>query len=247
MEENSKINKIVKRSVYFVILVLIAAIIALIILKYHVEGEQNMPFDLSEILVISTAEGYQEKESSKNNWNVEIYQTNDIYLNIKRNKNYKETEAIKSIEIKNILIDEKPQLGNIDIYIPNSNEQTYTYTEETKVNSEIKYEGNIQSDIGNLKISNQGGMIVFRVVNKTGKKYTSNEEKLKHDGTLLSKVEVNNDDIKFKISFDIVINLESDISFTGNVELKLPSGDITTQGVTNLDKKDIREVVFKRE
>ena len=247
MEDKSKINKIIKRSVYFIILVLIAAIIGVIILKYHVEGEKNMPFDLSELLVISTAEGYQKKESTQNNWDVEIYQTNDIYLNIKKNKNYKETEAIKSIEIKNVSIDEKPQVGSIDIYIPNSEEQTYTYEENSKVNSEIKYEGDIRSDIGNLKISNQGGMIVFRIVNKTGQRYTSNEEEFKHDGTLLNRVGINNDNIKFKISFYIVINLESDVTFTGKIELELPVGDITTQGTTNLDKTNTEDIVFKRE
>ena len=90
-------------------------------------------------------------------------------------------------------------------------------------------------------------MIVFRTVNKTGKRYTSNDKELKHDGTLLSKVEIDNQDIKFKISFEIVINLESDISFTGKVELELPTGDIMTQGITSLDKTDMSDIVFKRE
>ena len=110
MEENSQIKKILKRSVYFIIIILIAAVIGLIILKYNVEGEQNMPFKLSEILAISTAEGDQEKESNDKKWDVEVYQTNDIYLDIKKNKNYKDTEVIKSIEIKNISIDENPKI-----------------------------------------------------------------------------------------------------------------------------------------
>lgn len=247
MEENSQIKKILKRSVYFIIIILIAAVIGLIILKYHVEGEQNMPFKLSEILAISTAEGYQEKESSDKNWDVEVYQTNDIYLDIKKNKNYKETEVIKSIEIKNISIDENPKIGNISIYIPNGEEQIYKYDGENKINNEIIYEGDTKSDIKNLKISNQGGKIIFRVVNKTEKRYTSNEEELKHDGTLLNKVGINNNDIKFKMSFDIVINLESEVSFTGKVELELPTGDITTQGITNLNETEINDVIFKRE
>ena len=104
MEENSIFKKIIKRNVLFFILVLAIALIGLIILKYHVEGEQNMPFDLSEILVVSTAEGNQKEETGDNNWNVDIYQTNDVYLNIKKNKNYKDTEIIKNIEIKNINI-----------------------------------------------------------------------------------------------------------------------------------------------
>lgn len=247
MEENSQIKKILKRSVYFIIIILIAAVIGLIILKYHVEGEQNMPFKLSEILAISTAEGYQEKESSDKKWDVEVYQTNDIYLDIKKNKNYKDTEVIKSIEIKNISIDENPKIGNISIYIPNGEEQIYKYDGENKINNEIIYEGDTKSDIKNLKISNQGGKIIFRVVNKTGKRYTSNEEELKHDGTLLNKVGINNSDIKFEMSFDIVINLESEVSFTGKVELELPTGDITTQGITNLNKTETSDVIFKRE
>ena len=72
MEENSIFKKIIKRNVLFFILVLAIALIGLIILKYHVEGEQNMPFDLSEILVVSTAEGNQKEETGDNNWNVDI-------------------------------------------------------------------------------------------------------------------------------------------------------------------------------
>ena len=123
MEENKRFQKIIKRSVYFFILILIFAIVGIIILKYHVEGEQNMPFKLSQILVVSSAEGIQGEES-KYNWDVDLYQTNDICLNIKKNKNYKTTEAIKSIEIANISI-ERPKIGNIKIYIPNSKKQTY--------------------------------------------------------------------------------------------------------------------------
>ena len=68
MEENSRLKKIIKRSILILVVVLAIAVIGLIILKYNVEGEQNMPFQLSELLVVSTAEGYQEKESSDNRY-----------------------------------------------------------------------------------------------------------------------------------------------------------------------------------
>lgn len=247
MEENSIFKKIIKRNVLFFILVLVIALIGLIILKYHVEGEQNMPFDLSEILVVSTAEGNQKEETGDNNWNVDIYQTNDVYLNIKKNKNYKDTEIIKNIEIKNINIDEKPSIGKIELYVPSNENEIYNYEENHKINSNIVFDGDKKSDIKNLKISNQGGIIVFRIVNKTGKEYISNDEELKHDGTLLQKAEVNNEDIKAKISFDIVITLESGVSFSGRITIEIPVDDVTTQGVTNLDKKDMKDVVFKRQ
>lgn len=247
MEENSKWNMIVKRSIFAFIIILIAAVIGLIILKYSVEGEQNMPFNLSEVLVISTAEGYQEKQTDENKWNVDILQTNDVYLNILKNKNYKDKEIIREIKISNINIEEDPKVGKISIYIPDENNQTYNYEARCKVNSEIIYSGDIKSDIKNLKISNQGGTIIFRIVNETGKQYISNEDELKHDGTLLKKVGISTDDITSKISFDVTICLESDISFTAKISLKLPVGDITTQGVSSIEKKDIEDIVFKRE
>lgn len=247
MEENSKFKKMIKKSIYAFILVLIIAFIGLIILRYHVEGEQNMPFNLSEFLVISTAEGYQEKESKDNKWDVEVYQTNDIYLTFTKNKDYKDTEVIENIEITNIKIEDKPDIGSIAIYLPDKKEQTYQYTEENLVKDNIIYTGDKQSDIKNLKISNQGGTVIFRVVNKTGKHYISNDEELRHDGTMLNKVNLTRKNVESKISFDITITLTSGISFTGNVVLNLPVGDITSQGISNIDKKDIEEIIFKRQ
>lgn len=247
MEENSNFRKVIRKSIFSFIIVLIAVIIGLIILKYHVEGEQNMPFDLAQVLVVSSAEGYQNEESKNNKWDVKVYQTNDIYLNLKKNKNYKETEIIKSVEIKNINIDEKPIVGKIGIYVPDGENQVYNYKEENKINSGIIYTGDLKSNIKDLKISNQGGTVIFRVANETGKNYVSNEDEIKHDGTLLNKVGITNDQIKFRISFDVAINLESGITFTGRIDLNLPEGDITSQGVSNLDKRDKKDIVFKRE
>lgn len=246
MNENTRWAKIVKNSVFTFIIVLIIAVICLIILKYHVEGEQNMPFDLSEVLVVSTAEGYQKDYDNSEEWNVEIYQTNDIYLNFKKNKNYKQKEIIKSIEINNITINKQPKVGKMKIYIPNDNEKEYNY-EKDSIGNNITYEGNIKSDLKNLKIANQGGTIIFRIVNETGKTYENEEEELKQDGTLLEKVGISNEEVSSQVSFDIKINLESGVSFCGNVKLDLPTGDIVTQGVSSLDKKNTKDIVFKRE
>ena len=51
MNDESKINKLILKSAYIVIIVLIITVIALLILKYQVEGEQNMPFKLSNIII----------------------------------------------------------------------------------------------------------------------------------------------------------------------------------------------------
>ena len=85
------IKKIIHIFIAILITVLIATIIALLILKYNVEGEDNLPFELSKIMVISTAEGNDiEGEQTENKWNLKLSQNNDIYLEISKNKNYEE-------------------------------------------------------------------------------------------------------------------------------------------------------------
>ena len=69
-------------------LIIIAFCIAItIMLKYSQEGETNMPFNLSEIIVVSSAEGVTKAENPENyKWNLDIMQYNDIYLHIEKNE-----------------------------------------------------------------------------------------------------------------------------------------------------------------
>ena len=75
---NPNVSKLILKSAYVTIIILIIAVIALLILKYDVEGEKNMPFKLSSIILISNAEGYQEKENPDYKWDIEVFQNNDI-------------------------------------------------------------------------------------------------------------------------------------------------------------------------
>ena len=203
---DSNINKLMLKSAYIVIGVLIIVVIGLLILKYDVEGEKNMPFKLSSIIVISGAEGYQDKENPDYKWDVEIYQNNDIYLNIEKNKNYKETELIKSIQIENIKVNKIPEIGTFKFYRTSSQENVFTYKEEYEIKDKLEYTGDLNTDLNNLKISNQGGTIILRAVNKTGQKYKSNEKQLEHNGKLLEKVNTSYNQVKAIVEFDLVIN-----------------------------------------
>ncbi len=244
---DTKLKKLILKSAYVTIIILIIAVISLIILKYNVEGEKNMPFKLSNIIVISSAEGYQEKENNEYLWDTEIYQKNDIYLNIEKNINYKEAEIIKSIEIENIKINKLPQIGKIKFYRATTNEkELFLYEEQYEIKDKVEFIGDINTDLGNFKISNQGGTIIIRIVNKTGKKYTSNEKNFEHDGKLLNKVGINNNEIKSTISFDLVINLESGVSFKATINIELPVGDIILEGNSSKEINNTRDIVFKR-
>ncbi len=246
MEEKNKLKSLILKSAYVIVIVLIMAVVALLILKYNVEGEKNMPFKLSSIIVASTAEGIQ-TENDEYKWDAEIYQNNDIYINIEKNKNYKETEIIKSVTIDNIQVNKEPQVGQIFLYRAKAEENNlFSNNDEFLINDKVEYIGDVNSDLKNLKISNQGGTLILRVINKTGKRYVSNEDEFSHDGKLLSKVNINYKQIQSVISFDLTISLESGIIFKANVKLELPVGDITTDGSASLENSG-KDIVFKRE
>lgn len=105
----TKLKKTIRFSVVVVILSLIITVICLIMLKYAVEGENNMPFELSQLIIVSTAEGV-ENSQNENIWNFNLMQNNDVYLYIGKNKSYKETEIIKKIVINNIKVEDGPKV-----------------------------------------------------------------------------------------------------------------------------------------
>lgn len=248
MYENEKLKNLILKSSYIIVIVLIIAVVILLILKYNVEGEKNMPFKLSNIILVSSAEGFQDNEDSEYKWNVNIYQTNDIYLNIEKNKNFKENEAIKSIIIENLKIEKKPQSGKIEFYRPSGDENNlFEYKNEYKIDNKIEFIGNKEADIKNLKISNQGNTIMIRAVNKLDKNYVSNNDSIEHSGRLLKEVDVSLDEIEAEISFDLIINLESDVSFKANIKQDIPIGNILNEGTISKELTELRNIVFKRQ
>ena len=72
------------------IIVLVAAIVVFRIIKYQAEGEKNMPFNLSKIIVVSTAQKEDVEQDATQNenglGNFNVIQTNDLYISIEKNK-----------------------------------------------------------------------------------------------------------------------------------------------------------------
>lgn len=227
------------------ITILIMIVIS-IILRYSVEGEENMPFELTKIMLISSAEGKQIDENNLN-WNMELFQTNDIYINIARNKNYGKREIINKLVLSQIKVTNAPQIGNVKFYRPVENTED-KYNEEYEIKEQIEYKGAEKSNLNNLEVANQGGLILIRCINENLGNYQAQEsEEIKHDGTLLSKIGIKNEQIKFKIEFDIEITLESEKTYKAHVAQELPIQNVVQQGVTNEQITDMKEIIFKRE
>lgn len=245
MEETRRKEKI-KACIAIAVIVLAIIITGIISMKYYVEGETNMPFALSKITIVSTAEGV-ENEGTQEKWNLSIFQNNDIYFSIEKNDNNKEDEIIKSVSIENIQVLENPKVGQIKTYMPNSSDgRLFSYSDEYIVQeNKLTFKGASKSNSKTLEIGNQGGTAVIRFANTQIGTYISNEdEEIKHDGSLLQKLNVQNEDVSFKVSFDVVINLKNK-SYISNVVLDLPcEDDLIEQGTCSKEITD--KFVFKR-
>jgi hypothetical protein len=245
---STKLKDRIKLCLAIAVLVIIIMVILMIIVQYQVEGEQNMKFNLSRITIISTAEGEQNTETNEEEtkWNLKISQNNDIYFFIDKN-NEAETGIIDDVTIQNIQITKQPSKGKIVTYMPSSTDgRTFKNSKDEEVEDSLTYIGDTQSDTKKLTISNQGGMIVIRFSNTDIGDFISNEEEeIKHDGTLITKVGTTEEEIKFQVNFDLIIRID-DIKYKANITLNLPCENLCEEGTTTTDITDMSNIIFKR-
>ena len=230
----------------FLIIVVILFVVGVISLKYNVEGEGNPPFNLSKISIISNVDG-TDVNDGQNKWNLQINQNNDIYLYIKKNEDYKYTETISSIVLNNFNIMQAPKIGQVKLLKPDSNIDSVIFKNNIENETDIiEYKGELDSSIKEMKISNQGGLVVFRYAIKDIGNYISNDEAEINHNELLKRLEINNDDLKFKVSFDININLDSNKMYKANMNLELPIGNVVDDGIQSKENTDLENIIFKR-
>lgn len=227
-----------------VIIVVILFVVGLLVLRYNVEGETNMPFNLSKIAIISTQEGIDDGQTNTR-WSFDVHQSNDIYIYINKNDAYDKTEIIKSVRVDNFQIEAKNQ-DNVKLYKPDATEENviFQYNDEDIIQS-LEYTGDVESDLKNLKISNQGGIIAFRCSNNNVTKYQSDEEEINH-GELLKKAGVAEEDLKVNLAFYLTITLESGKQYQAEIKTELPTGNVVEEGNTSTEITDLKDVVFKR-
>ena len=214
--------------------------------KYDAEGEKVLPYSIEKILVVSTVNG-NVVDDPQNMWNVGVTQINDIYIYI--NKTLLDGDAvIKEIKLDNFTLNKAPQKGKVKLLRPTGElSNLYTYSEQDYFNSEIVYTGDKIDDMKSLEISNNGGMLGFRLSLEDLGEYVSNDaQEITYDGKLLSNLGINIEQIKFNVSFDITITTSDDISFKGNLKLDLPIDTVIEEGSSNKEITNFDDVIFKR-
>lgn len=228
-----------------IIIAVILFILGIVILKYNVEGETNMPFELTKITIISSQEGI-DKENGEYKWAFDLSQNNDIFMYIEKNKNYDKQEVIETITIDNIQIQKETEKGTINLYKSNVSESgnMFKNSEENKIET-VSYTGDMESNMQQLKIANQGGIIAFRYANDNVEELLSNDDEINHN-QLLKKANVQEKDLKATLSFDITIRIQSGKEYKANLSFDVPVEGVVENGTSSIEITDFENVIFKR-
>lgn len=248
---NNKLKERIKLSLAIAALAVIIIVVLMIVVQYQVQGETNMPYKLSKITIISTAEGEEkevEVEEQTNKWDFDINQNNDIYFFIESNgENTKEYDLLESVTIENISVTKSPVKGEIKTFMPNSEgERTFTYDEQYLVKDKLEYTGSKNNNPKTLEIGSKGGSAIIRIANTNIGEYISNEDaEIKHDGSLITKIGLTDQDISFSVNFDLILQINK-IKYKANITLDLPCENLTNNGTTTREITDMSDIIFKR-
>lgn len=239
-------EKIIKKCLFATFLVIFFTVVFSIMLKYDVEGEKDLPFSISKILIISTVDG-KLNEDTENIWNIGITQVNDLYMYIDKTVEDDE-QNIKEIKIENFVINKNPKVGKLKVLRPTGEiSNLYTHSHQDYLKESIIYTGGVIDDLKSLEISNDGGILGFRVaIEELGDFISNEEEEITYNGKLLSNLGLTASDISFDISFDIIITTSNNISFKGTIDLNMPVETIGEEGASSKEITDFSNVVFKR-
>lgn len=207
-----------------------------------------MPYKLKEVVIKSSINS--ENIDSKNLWDLELSQANDIYIYIEKDKENNKNEKIQSASIENIKIKNYKGSDNIKVLLPTGKSLKDIYENSTKDyrNEKIEYIGSSIDSLESHDICENGGMIALRVYNQNIGKYQSTKDtKVTYDGSLLKKANIDEEDLKFLVSMDLVIETDSGIKYKTNLQYEMPVDKFEDSGVKTKTINEFSDVIFRRE
>lgn len=233
------------------IIFVIMFVVGIVIIKYDVEGETNMPYVLSKISIISSSEGKDKEDKVEGNqWNFSIDQNNDIYLYIDKNPDYKNNNVIndfiKQVSIMDIQVKRENQDGVFKIYRPCTENQSVIFSNiDQDIVEDLTYNVEKDADLKNMQITNQGGILAFRCANCDVANYISNDVEINHN-ELLSKVNISEEKLKMNVKFNLIMKMCSEKIYKTEISLNLPLEGIIQSGTVSKEFTDMSAYIFKR-
>jgi len=223
----------------------ILCVTGILVLRYQVEGETNMPFKITKISIVESVEGI-ENQGTLEKWNLNVNQNNDIYIYIEKNTNYGKTEIIEEVQINNIITNKQKEKGEIKLYKPVVDEKRMFINSTENEIKEITYKGELESNIKEQKISNQGGIVAFRYgINNISQYISETDEQIDHS-QLLKLTNLTQEDLKTKLIFDLTIKLTSGKKYLATINIDIPADEIIEKGTVGKEITELEDIVFKR-
>lgn len=239
---NKKIFHVIMIIVIIFAILFVGGIMAL---RYQVEGEANMPFKITKISIVESVEGMA-NEGASEKWNLNVNQNNDIYIYIEKNSGYGKTEIIEEVEINNITINKQNEKGELKLYKPVVDEKRMFINAQENEISDITYTGELESNIKEQKISNQGGIVAFRYgINNISQYISDTDEQIDHS-QLLKLTNIMQEDLQTKLSFNIIIKLTSGKKYQATINLDVPTDEIIEKGTFGTEITEPDGIIFKR-
>lgn len=80
--ENEVKKRIIKKYIFISFLLIAISVSILLMIKYNVEGEKNLPLELDKVIIKSSINA--KSNQSENLWDLNLEQDNDIYIYISK-------------------------------------------------------------------------------------------------------------------------------------------------------------------
>ncbi len=240
-----------KKQVIMVILV-IAIMVLIAVISTNFKGD-TIPFEINSIYVTSSGSGKYVDENNTENWNLNLLQNNDIFINFNSTESIqkinKKDGRIKEIYIENFKFENGPFLGNtINLYkLSNNQDKLFEYEDAYKFENKLAYTVvDENANEYNLEVNKTGGQIALSIVNNNVKELEiKDEEEVYFDGTLLKRADIKQDELTFTASFDIVLITEKNNKYISNIKLDLPCGNVIEEGFSLNKDIDVTNMQFK--
>ena len=206
------------------------------ILKFT-DKNQSTIFTVDSITLFSSADASY-KTNTANNFTIQnLYQYTDIALFIKNTFDEDTLEnTLKTVHIDNIQFSNTPKLGKPSLYFKSINDFAKSdIIEENRITDSFEFavSSSNEADLSTPTLyNNLANPLTLSYVNsniKSDYTITDISSPITYDGSLLQKCNINLDDIRCTLSFDIYItnNLNEDFKTTVSIDIPLSSKDKT--------------------
>lgn len=259
-------SKRIKILIAIIIVLLIVSIGSYFFIQYQKNENEKLEraktvFNISQLIIYSSADATQNDTNKEPIWNLNLYQYTNIGIKINNQNDYtgeKNKNAIKELYIDNIQILEKPILGNLNFYYLNPLDFSKgNIIEENLITDNLNYDVldfGVSLDSSKPQINKDAGIVSLQIINKDIYNdfiISDISAPVTFDGSLLKRSNLDLNNLKYKISFDINIVNNLDEKFKCTVLIDCPiekedSEESISNGFIVVDESNLENYKFIR-